>query len=120
MVIIIKWGKIKTESKAADDDASDSWKGGFHMSGKKQIGLGIAALAAGAGIAAVAAQGRKTSAVSREAKRKTRKRSGQNIATPSVENTKKTAREFIIQTAIMRRSHGRRSRKVWMKRAHIL
>ena len=49
MVIIIKWGKIKTESKATDDDASDSWKGGFHMSGKKQIGLGIAALAAGAG-----------------------------------------------------------------------
>ena len=73
MVIIIKWGKIKTESKAADDDASDSWKGGFHMSGKKQIGLGIAALAAGAGIAAVAAQGRKTSAVSREAKKKNEK-----------------------------------------------
>ena len=74
MVIIIKWGKIKTESKATDDDASDSWKGGFHMSGKKQIGLGIAALAAGAGIAAVAAQGRKTSAASREAKKKIRKK----------------------------------------------
>ena len=73
MVIIIKWGKIKTESKATDDDASDSWKGGFHMSGKKQIGLGIAALAAGAGIAAVAAQGRKTSAASREAKKKNEK-----------------------------------------------
>ena len=117
MVIIIKWGKIKTESKATDDDASDSWKGGFHMSGKKQIGLGIAALAAGAGIAAVAAQGRKTSAASREAKKKNEK---EERSTPSVENTKKTAREFIIQTAIMRRSHGRRSRKVWMKRAHIL
>ena len=43
------------------------------MSGKKQIGLGIAALAAGAGIAAVVAQGRKTSAASREAKKKNEK-----------------------------------------------
>ncbi len=75
---------------------------------KKHSTLGMAALvAAGAGAAALAAKSRKE----HEIEKKKLKKQPAITAILSAENTRKTAKEFIIQTATTKHLHVRKNQK---------
>ena len=86
---------------------------------KRKIELGVAALAAGAGVAALAARNHKT-AVETEVK----KAAGAAKPEQEYRNTErgkyeKKAKAFTIRTATMKPSQDQRNRQAWKKRVHI-
>ena len=84
------------------------------MSNKNKTIALASLIAAGAGVAAVAA-----SNSHKQAKAKSRQRVEHHTAIQSVENTRKTAKVFIIPTVTTRHLHIRKNRKVSMRKAHI-
>lgn len=80
------------------------------MSKNKGLGL-VSALAVGAGVAAVAAGKKYKTAETKKKKIMTHFIIQVNIAIQNVENMRKTVREFIIQTVIMKHLHVQESRK---------
>ena len=84
------------------------------MSNKNKTIALASLIAAGAGVAATA--------TNRQRQRKSPKNSRQRVehhtAIQSVENTRKTAKVFIIPTVTTRHLHIRKNRKVSMRKAH--
>ena len=81
---------------------------------KKNIGLGVAALAAGAGVVALAAKNHKDN-VKNEVKK-----AAANAAIQSAEKMKKTAKAFIIPTVTMKLLQDLRNRRGLTKKVHTL
>ena len=89
------------------------------MSNKNKTIALASLIAAGAGVAAVAASNSHKQAKGKENRRKnSRQRVEHHTAIQSVENTRKTAKVFIILTVTTRHLHIRKNRKVSMRKAH--
>ena len=88
------------------------------MSNKNKTIALASLIAAGAGVQ----QLRQATATNRQRQRKSPKNSRQRVehhtAIQSVENTRKTAKVFIIPTVTTRHLHIRKNRKVSMRKAH--
>ena len=85
---------------------------------KKNIGLGVAALAAGAGVVALAAKNHKNN-VKNEVKKRQQMHLSRNTAIQSAEKMKKTAKAFIIPTVTMKLLQDQRNRRGLTKKVHI-
>ena len=88
------------------------------MSNKNKTIALASLIAAGAGVAAVAASNSHKQAKAKKIAEKQQAESGTPSAIQSVENTRKTAKVFIILTVTTRHLHIRKNRKVSMRKAH--
>ena len=82
------------------------------MAKKNNIGLGLAALAVGAGAVAAVTKGHKAKRRERQPSRQPRK----TTATPSLEDTTRTAKASIIPMVTTRPSQDLRSLLEWTRR----
>lgn len=85
------------------------------MTKKNNIGLGLAALAVGAGAVAAVTKGHKAE-VKRRRERQPSRQPRKTTATPSLEDTTRTAKASIIPTVTTRPSQDLRSQQEWMRR----
>ena len=83
------------------------------MSNKNKTIALASLIAAGAGVAAATNRQRQ-----RRSPKNSRQRVEHHTAIQSVENTRKTAKVFIIPTVTTRHLHIRKNRKVSMRKAH--
>ena len=89
------------------------------MSNKNKTIALASLIAAGAGVAAVAASNSHKQAKAKKIAKNSRQRVEHHTAIQSVENTRKTAKVFIIPTVTTRHLHIRKTGKVSMRKAHI-
>ena len=85
---------------------------------KKNIGLGVAALAAGAGAVALAAKNHKNN-VKNEVKKAAANAPEQEYRNTERGKMKKTAKAFIIPTVTMKLLQDQRNRRGLTKKVHI-